>query len=96
MNDLTSSFQSMLSDLIQAIPNVIAALLLLLLAWIVAVVAKNIVQKLFVKMGLHKGLGKTPMVRDENHGKSLLDSAGKVIYFLVFIYFYPLYWTLLT
>lgn len=89
MNDLSSSFQSMLNDLIQAIPSVIAALLLLLLAWIVAVVAKNIVQKLFVKMGLHKGLSKTPVVRDESHGKSILNSAGKIVYFLVFILFLP-------
>ncbi|RPF54441.1 mechanosensitive ion channel [Aquisalibacillus elongatus] len=89
MNDLATSFQNMLNDLIQAIPNVITALLLLLLAWIVAVVSKNIVQKLFVKIGLHKGLGKTPVVEDENQGKSILESLGKVIYFLVFILFLP-------
>ncbi|SEQ22665.1 mechanosensitive ion channel [Piscibacillus halophilus] len=89
MNDLSSSFQSMLSNLIQAIPNVIVALLLLLLAWVVAVISKNIVQKLFVKIGLHKALNKTSFVKDESHGKSILDSAGKVVYFLVFILFLP-------
>ncbi|MET3683587.1 sterol desaturase/sphingolipid hydroxylase (fatty acid hydroxylase superfamily) [Alkalibacillus flavidus] len=89
MNDLNTSLQNMLNDLIQAVPNVIAALLILVLAWIVAAVAKGIVQKLFVKVGVHKGLGKTPMVDDENQGKSILESAGKVIYFLVFILFLP-------
>ncbi|TFB13475.1 hypothetical protein E3U55_16005 [Filobacillus milosensis] len=89
MSDLGSSFERMLSDLIQAIPNVIAALLLLLLAWIVAVIVKNVVQKGFVKLGAHKGLGKTSFVRDEKHGESILHSIGKIFYFLVFILFIP-------
>ncbi len=44
MNDLGNSFSQMLNNLIQAIPNVVAALLLLILAWIVAAISKGIVE----------------------------------------------------
>ncbi len=89
MNDLGNSFQQMLNNLIQAIPNVIAALLLLILAWIVAVVAKGIVEKLFVKFGVHKAIGKTNFVEDEEQGKNVLKSIAKIVYLLVFILFLP-------
>lgn len=45
MNNISDSFQSMLTQLIQAIPNVIYALLLLLLAWIIARVSKHSSQR---------------------------------------------------
>ncbi|WP_237664970.1 mechanosensitive ion channel [Sutcliffiella horikoshii] len=83
------SFQNALNSLIEAIPNVIVALLLLLLAWIVATVVKAIVVKLFVKVGLTKAMAKSRMVKNEKQGKSVLHSIGKVIYFLVFILFLP-------
>ncbi|RLL43720.1 hypothetical protein D8M04_12415 [Oceanobacillus piezotolerans] len=89
MNELENSFQHMLNNIIQAIPNVIAALLLLLLAWVVAIIAKNIVQKLFVKIGVHKALSRTSLVKDDVHGKSILENVGKIVYFLVFILFLP-------
>ncbi|WP_339148948.1 MULTISPECIES: mechanosensitive ion channel [unclassified Sutcliffiella] len=89
MNDANYSFQNALNSLIEAIPNVIVALLLLLLAWIVATVVKAIVVKLFVKVGLTKAMAKSRMVKSEAQGKSVLHSIGKVIYFLVFILFLP-------
>ncbi|QGH35003.1 mechanosensitive ion channel [Gracilibacillus salitolerans] len=89
MSEFMNPFNNMLSELIHAIPNVIAALLLLVLAWIVAAIAKGIVEKVFVKLGVHKGLIKTKIANDEEHGKSILAAAGKVIYLLVFILFLP-------
>ncbi|MDX8045918.1 hypothetical protein SH601_07920 [Gracilibacillus sp. S3-1-1] len=69
----------MLNQMVSAIPNVVAALLLLILAWSIAAVAKGIDEKVFVKMGVHKGLTKTKIAKDEDHGKDLLTSVGKVI-----------------
>ncbi|WP_208590137.1 mechanosensitive ion channel [Gracilibacillus suaedae] len=89
MSDFMNPFNNMLNELIHAVPNVIGALLLLVLAWGVAAIAKGIVEKVFVKLRVHKGLIKTKVVNDEEHGKSILAGAGKVIYLLVFILFLP-------
>ncbi|GAA0307054.1 hypothetical protein GGQ92_002060 [Gracilibacillus halotolerans] len=89
MSDISYSFQSMWNELLNALPNVIKALLLLLLAWLIALAVKNIVQKLFVKWNFHKALARTPMIHDEKQGKDVLGSLGKVAYFLVFILFLP-------
>ncbi|KAB8127384.1 mechanosensitive ion channel [Gracilibacillus oryzae] len=89
MNDLGHSFGNMINQVVQAIPNVIAALLLLLLAWVVAVIAKNIIQKLLVKFGLHRTMSRTRLVEDEAKGKQFLESIAKFVYLLVFILFLP-------
>ncbi len=89
MNDVNHSFQSAINSLIEAIPNVIVALLLLLLAWIVATVVKGIVVKLSKKAGMHKAMTRSRMVRSEEQGKSVIDSLGKIVFFLVFILFLP-------
>lgn len=89
MNDFTTSFKTMLNNVVQSIPDVIAALLLLVLAWIVASIARGIVRKIFVKMGLHKVISRASFIRDEEHGKSILAQVGQVMYFLVFILFLP-------
>jgi hypothetical protein len=75
--------------LIESIPNVIIALLLLLLAWIVATVVKGIIVKLSKKVGLHRTMARSKLVKSEEQGKNIIDSLGKVVYFLVFILFLP-------
>ncbi|SER19750.1 Conserved TM helix [Gracilibacillus ureilyticus] len=89
MNDLGHSFREMLNQVVHAIPNVIQALLLLILAWIVAVVAKNIIEKLLVKLGAHKAMSRTKLIKDEAKAKSFLESIAKFVYLLVFILFLP-------
>ena len=89
MSDFNHSIQSMWNELLYSLPNVIKALLLLLLAWIIAIAVKNIVQKLFVKWNVHQALARTPMITDEKQGKNVLEGLGKVAYILVFILFLP-------
>ncbi|WP_100397962.1 mechanosensitive ion channel [Bacillus sp. FJAT-44742] len=79
----------MFNAIIMAIPNVIGALLLLLLAWVVAVVVKGIFTKLLTKLGAARGLSKARLVKTEEQGKDVLQSIGKILYFLVFILFLP-------
>lgn len=69
MNNISDSFQSMLTQLIQAIPNVIYALLLLLLAWIIAKGVKALITKGFVKMGFHKALSKDRLFKIKSKAK---------------------------
>ncbi|NIK12224.1 mechanosensitive ion channel [Alkalibacillus almallahensis] len=89
MSDLNQSMQSMMNDLIQALPNVIGALLLLLLAWIVASISKAIIQKLLVKAKVGSALEKTPIAESKESADHTLRSVGKIVYYLVFILFIP-------
>lgn len=88
-NDLTNSFRGMLDTLISYIPNIIAALLLLLLAWIIALVVKNIFTKLLKKVGAESGMVKARLANNEDDVGNKLDNIGKLLYFLVFILFLP-------
>lgn len=88
-NDAKNSFDMMFTDLVNGIPNVIKALLILLVAWAVAVLAKAIIQKLLVKVGVAKGLTRTPLFETEEDAETMLDHIGKLVYFLVFILFLP-------
>ncbi|MFC4737114.1 mechanosensitive ion channel [Bacillus daqingensis] len=89
MNNVTNEFQALLSDLIGSLANIVVALLLLLLAWVIALAAKNIISKGLKKLGAHKGLAKTPLVKSEEQGASILEATSKLVYFLVFILFLP-------
>lgn len=88
-DELNYSFNSMFNELILEIPNVVKALLILLLAWVIAVTVRAIIQKAFVKMKFHHALGRIPLVQDEKEGEKILENIGKLIYVLVFILFLP-------
>ncbi|SDN85697.1 mechanosensitive ion channel [Alkalicoccus daliensis] len=89
MNDVGNEFQSLLGNLISGLGNVVVALLLLLLAWVIAVVAKKAISKGLIKAGADKGLAKTPLVQSEEQGANILKSIANVVYFLVFLLFLP-------
>ncbi|GAB3792558.1 mechanosensitive ion channel [Virgibacillus kimchii] len=88
-NDITNSFRSMLDTMISFIPNIIAALLLLLLAWVIALIVKNLFTKVLKKAGADKGMVKSRLATSEEDAGNKLDSIGKILYFLVFILFLP-------
>lgn len=88
-SQLQYSMENMFDSLIMELPNVFKAILLLLLAWGVAVVARLIIQKLFVKIGVGKALSKTPLFKDETESEKMLEQVGRLVYFLVFVLFLP-------
>lgn len=83
------SLENMLHQLIQAIPNIIYALLLLLLAWIIAAGVKALMTKVFVKLGFHKAMNKVPFIQSKEQGEDILQIIGSVVYYLIFILFIP-------
>ena len=88
-DEISYSFSNMTSTLLSGIPNVIKAVLLLLIAWGVAVLARNLFEKLLVKVGAGRALSRTPLVVDEKQGNQVIESIAKFIYLLVFILFLP-------
>lgn len=83
------NFEVIFSDLVYGIPNVIKALLILLVAWGVAVLAKTIIEKGLVKIGVGKALTKTPLYTEEKDAENMLGQVAKLVYFLVFLLFLP-------
>ena len=71
------------------LPSLIRALLLLLLAWVVAFVAKKLVVKLLQNGKFDKILAKGKSPASPEHGKEKVESIGKIVYFLVFLLFIP-------
>lgn len=92
MNDIGEQFMSVLNSIIAFIPNLISAILFLLLAWIIAVIVKNIIVKGLNAVGFDKWLQKKGLSSSEGAKKEsegLISTLGKLAYFLVFILFLP-------
>lgn len=91
MNNIGSAFMDMFNSIIAFIPNLIGALLYLLLAWIIAVIVKNIIVKGLSKLGAEEWLKKKGLISSSDEGASedFIPMLGKIAYFLVFILFLP-------
>lgn len=87
--DAKYNFEMMFTDLVYGVPNVIKALLILLVAWGIAVLAKTVIQKVLVKIGVARGLTRTPLFATEKDAETMLEHFGKLVYFLVFVLFLP-------
>lgn len=89
MNDVGNSFRGVGNTIIDYIPNVLGALLLLLIAWIVATIVRAIFTKGLKKAGVDKAMVKGHMAKTKEAADSQLDSIGKILYYLIFILFIP-------
>lgn len=78
-----SYLQNLWGSLFQALPSVISAVLLLLLAWIAASISKRLITKVLKKIRADK-IG----IADEATGSSL-DFLGKLVFIVVFLLFLP-------
>lgn len=70
-----------------ALPSIVSAILLLIIAFIVAGIARSLVIKLLKRFQLDKYTDKLGVV-DEDTGSSL-DFIGNLVYFIVFLLFLP-------
>jgi hypothetical protein len=88
MSAWQDSLSSFLNQIANAVPGIIAALLLLIVAWVVAKIISAVVRKLVQTSGLERKLSST---RDERSSKKEGPAAsiGKAVYYLVFILFLP-------
>ncbi|MEN0642224.1 mechanosensitive ion channel [Alkalicoccobacillus gibsonii] len=89
MNGVTNSFRNMFDQIVSNIPNVVYALLLLLLAFAVATIVKGILEKGLKKLGVQRLLAKGRLVPTEEKGLDTLKSLATIAYYLVFILFIP-------
>lgn len=89
MNQFTGAFRDMGTTIVNFIPNVIGAILLLLVAWLVATIVRAIFTKGLKKAGAPRAMVKGHMAKTQEDADSKLDSIGKIFYYLVFILFLP-------
>lgn len=92
MNKVLSSLMGVVDSIISFLPNIIGALIFLLIAWIIAVIVKKVIVKGLGALGLEEWLQKKGLV-DAGKGKSesegIIQTFGKLAYFLVFLLFLP-------
>lgn len=71
------------------LPALVKGVILILIAWLVAVLVKNVVTKWFKKIKLDERLVKWKMFTSIEQADSLLDSLGKICYYLIWLVFLP-------
>lgn len=91
MDKITDSFMSALDSIIGFIPNLISAIILLIVAWLVAVIVKNIIVKGLSAIGFEKWLEKKGLTNADGKSESegLIQTFGKLAYFIIFLLFLP-------
>lgn len=84
-----AELSNMFNGVLLYIPNILKALVLFLIAWGIAVLVKNLLEKLLFKMKAEDKLskGRTPV--DPEWGSGKVHSIAKIAYFLVFLLFLP-------
>ncbi|SFV41517.1 mechanosensitive ion channel [Ligilactobacillus acidipiscis] len=71
------------------LPALVKGVILILIAWLVAVLVKNVVTKGFKKIKLDERLVKWKMFTSTEQADNLLDSLGKICYYLIWLVFLP-------
>ncbi|GAB1612200.1 MULTISPECIES: mechanosensitive ion channel [Mammaliicoccus] len=92
MSKITDSFMNALDSIIGFIPNLISAIILLIVAWIIAVIVKTIIVKGLRAIGFEKWLekkGLTEAGSGKSESEGLIQTFGKLAYFIIFLLFLP-------
>lgn len=92
MTKITDSFMNALDSIIGFIPNLISAIILLIVAWVIAVIVKTIIVKGLRAIGFEKWLekkGLTEAGSDKSESEGLIQTFGKLAYAIIFLLFLP-------
>lgn len=84
-----NQLQVMAAEFLAAIPNVVKALLLALLTWILAVIVRNIIVKGGKKLRLPAAMQKARVVKDEEKGFGILKTLGSFGFFVTVLLMAP-------
>ncbi|KIL43481.1 hypothetical protein KP77_31870 [Jeotgalibacillus alimentarius] len=89
LNIIASPLVDMMSTILAFIPNVLTAALILLLAYILAIVLKTVVVKVGHKLVQNRKVRDSKYVKDSSNLGSYVDSAGTIVFYLVLLMFLP-------
>ncbi len=86
---MLDSIKNLLDSLLSGVPNIIVAILLLVLTFVVAKIVKDIIIKLANKFKLSEQLLKIHAVKDQATGFEIVKTVASLGYFVVFVLMIP-------
>lgn len=89
MDNVGDSFQRGLNTFIDFLPRLVMGIVLIIVAWLVAILVKKAIVKGLEATGLASRLQSWGAANDEQQGHSMIDALGKVGFFLVWLFFLP-------
>ena len=89
LNTMATPFVSMYSGLTSAFLIILKAGLILLFAWVLATVVKQIIQKAGMKLNLNKYTGTTGVEATPGDQRKWTDTVADIAYYLIFLLFIP-------
>lgn len=89
MDQLTNSLEGMWVSLVNLLPNLLGALLLLALAWILAALVKRGIIKGLTALHFDEKLVKWGVAHTSVGSQRIIHSIGKVFYYLIWLFFIP-------
>lgn len=85
---VSAPLNSLLSQILAFIPSLLSALALIFIAWLVATVLRLVVTRVVDAAGLSRRLAENARVQTPGR-VSLGETAGNIVYWLVFLFFLP-------
>lgn len=89
MDQFTDSLQGLWQSFLSLLPGLIGALLLLVLAWIIATLVKKAIVKGLNAIDFENKLVKWGVANTVQDGDRIIESIGKVFYYLIWLFFIP-------
>ena len=89
MEQFTDSLQGLWVSFVNILPNLLGALLLLVLAWIIATLVKKAVVKGLNALRFDNRLVKWGVAHTVEDSHRVIESIGKVFYYLIWLFFIP-------
>ncbi|MDE1548080.1 mechanosensitive ion channel [Jeotgalibaca caeni] len=89
MNGFTNSLEGLLTSFLAFLPRLLGALLLVVLAWVLASVVKKGIVKGLQALNFNQKLTKWGVATTTDDGNRMIESIGKVFYYLIWLFFIP-------
>lgn len=89
MNQVLNSVEGLWASLVAALPRVLGALLLLIVAWVVASLVRKAIVKGLDALHFHEKLVKWGVADTRENGWHMVRSIGKIFYYLIWLFFIP-------
>ena len=89
MKEVGDMFTRLWSDILIFVPHLLKAVLLLVVAWVVAVLVRKLVEKLLLQFKVDQHLAKGQTPPNPVYGKERVKDIGTIAYFVVFLFFLP-------
>lgn len=89
MNGFTNSIAGLWTAFVAFLPRLLGAVLLIVLAWLIASLVKKGVVKGLQAINFNQKLAKWGVANTSEDGNRVIESVGKVLYYLIWLFFIP-------